>query len=101
MATSAKERFPLLTTRCHPRPATLLDPLDVAVALGRVGVRRAARYGGRSGRDDYRSVGRVRGDRAVDGLSVVSAVREHRGERTVDLIEQRADQRGVAVPLLG
>jgi len=39
----------------------------------------------------------VRDDGPMDGLSVVGAIGEHRGERTVGLGEQGADPGGVAV----
>ena len=69
----------------------------MAVALGRVGFGRGARHCGRAGWNDHRGVGRVAGDGAVNWLAIVCAISKHRGDRAVDLVEQRADQGHVAV----
>ena len=36
-------------------------------------------------------------DGPVGGLAIIRAVRQHRGNRAIDLVEQRADQGGVAL----
>ena len=36
-------------------------------------------------------------DGLVGGLAIIRAIGEHRGNRAVDLVEQRPDQRGVAL----
>jgi hypothetical protein len=79
------------------QPTALLDQLDVAVTLGRGGFGRGARHRGRTGWNDHRGARRVAGDGAVDRLAIVCAISKHCGDRAVDLVEQRADQRGIAV----
>jgi hypothetical protein len=79
------------------KPTALPDQLDVAVALGRGGFGRGARHRGRAGRNDHRGIGRVPSDGAVNWLSIICAISKYCGNRAVDLVEQRADQRRIAV----
>ncbi len=69
------------------------------VALTGRGVGGRARHGAGAGWDDHRHrrVGLALGHGAVDRFAVVGAVGRDRGDGTGDLVEQRADLRGVAL----
>jgi hypothetical protein len=72
-------------------PTTLGNPADVAVALAGGAGSGLARHRGGARRDDHLGVGCVGGDSAVDRLTVIGAVHQHRTDRALDLVEQRAD----------
>jgi hypothetical protein len=71
----------------------------VLVALTGRGVSGQARHGRGAGRDDH-CRGRVRlalGDGAIDRFAIIGPIGRDRGDEASDLIEQRADQGGVAL----
>jgi hypothetical protein len=78
-----------------PHAALLGDELQVPVAPGGGGRGRLARHRVPARRHDDRRLGVAFGDRPVHVLSVVGAVAGERGDRSLDLIEQRADSRAV------
>ena len=69
------------------------------VALAGRGVGARARHGAGAWWDDHRHgrVGLARSHGAVDRLAVVGAIGGDRGDGSGDLIERRADLRGVAL----
>src|SRR6476469_1968663 len=94
------ERAPAVADRLLPAQAALVpDHPDVLAALTGRGVSGRARHGRGAGRDDH-CRGRVRlarGHGAVNRFAVVGAIGHDRGDGAGDLIEQRADQGGVAL----
>src|ERR671917_935596 len=94
------ERAPAVADRLLPAHAPpVLDHPDVPVALAGRGVGGRARHGAGAGWDDHRRgrVGLALGNGAVDRFAVVGAVGRHRGDGAMDLAEQWADLRGVAL----
>src|SRR5690349_14608905 len=67
----------------------------MTVALGWVGFGRWTEHGRGARRDDNRSLRRVLGHSIVNPVLVVGAVSNDRGERLVDLVEQRAEFGGI------
>ncbi len=79
----------------HFAPASKLCNRAVAVALAGGISGRGARHRRRARRDDHLRRRAVGGDRTVDRLAVVRAVGQRRADWAGDLVEQRANQRGI------
>jgi hypothetical protein len=75
--------------------ALLGNGLDMAIMLGRVGCGRSAEHGRRARRHDNRSFRAMSGHSIVNAVLVIGAVGNDRGERLVDLVEQRAEFGGI------
>jgi hypothetical protein len=87
---------PVVTCRLLPaQTAALSNQLQMAVSPCRCGLDCIAQHGARSWRDDDFRVGMPRGDLAVDTVLIIRTVSGERGDRTTDLIEQRAGLGGV------